>query len=225
MGLLWLAGASFYFYEPLAGMTNPPMEWGYPRTVAGFFEALSRGQYNKVVPTDIFHDFHHFVIELGMLVEGVADAFSWVYMFFAFLPLLFFFKMQKRERAWIVLVAGLYPFLGVLLTITLNPTPDRQIRRFGEDFLPPFTYAGGHYDRLWAGLDRGVYGHALPEVSALGTHGRCRGGAAAGVVQPQGCHRKNISWAWTATLAGAICRTGSARLLSKINTACPSLPI
>ena len=126
MGVLWVAGASFYFYEPLAGMTNPPMEWGYPRTVAGFFEALSRGQYNKVEPTDVFHDFHHFVIELGMLVENVADAFSWVYMFFALLPLFFLFKMQKRERAWIVLVAGLYPFLGVLLSICLNPTPDRQ---------------------------------------------------------------------------------------------------
>jgi tetratricopeptide (TPR) repeat protein len=137
MGLLWLAGASFYFYEPLAGMTNPPMEWGYPRTVAGFFEALSRGQYNKVVPTDIFHDFHHFVIELRMLVEGVADAFSWVYMFFAFLPLLFLFKMQKRERAWLVLVASLYPFLGVLLTITLNPTPDRQSADLVKTFFLP----------------------------------------------------------------------------------------
>jgi len=111
----------------LAGMTNPPMEWGYPRTVEGFWHALSRGQYDKVNPTDIFHDPRHFIIELGMLVEGVADAFSWVYMFFAFLPLLFLFKMQKRERAWIVLVAGLYPFLGVLLTITLSPTPDRQM--------------------------------------------------------------------------------------------------
>ncbi|MGP8199990.1 MAG: protein O-mannosyl-transferase family, partial [Limisphaerales bacterium] len=127
MGVLWLAGAAFYFYEPLAGMTNPPMEWGYPRTVEGFWHALSRGQYDKVNPTDIFRDPRHFLIELGMLVEGVADAFSWVYMFFAFLPLLFLFKMQKRERAWIVLVAGLYPFLGVLLTITLSPTPDRQM--------------------------------------------------------------------------------------------------
>jgi tetratricopeptide (TPR) repeat protein len=126
MGLLWLVGAGFYFYEPLAGMTNPPMEWGYPRTVAGFFEALSRGQYNKIDPTDIFKDPHHFFIELGMLVEGMADAFSWVYMFFALLPLLFLFKMQKRERAWIVLVAGLYPFLGVLLSICLNPSTDRQ---------------------------------------------------------------------------------------------------
>jgi tetratricopeptide (TPR) repeat protein len=126
MALLWAAGFSFYFYEPLAGMTNPPMEWGYPRTVAGFYEALSRGQYNKVVPTDVFHNFHLFVIELGMLVEGVAEAFNWVYMFFALLPLLFIFKLQKRERAWIVLVAGLYPFLGVLLSICLSPTPDRQ---------------------------------------------------------------------------------------------------
>jgi thioredoxin-like negative regulator of GroEL len=127
MGVLWLAGASFYFYEALAGMTNPPMEWGYPRTVDGFWHALTRGQYDKVNPTDIFHDPHHFLIELGMLVGGVADAFSWVYMFFAFLPLLFLFKMQKRERAWIVLIVALYPFLGVLLTITLSPTPDRQM--------------------------------------------------------------------------------------------------
>ena len=99
MGVLWLAGASFYFYEPLAGMTNPPMEWGYPRTVEGFWHALTRGQYDKVNPTDIFHDFHHFLIELGMLVEGVADAFSWVYMFFALLPLLFYLQnAETRAR-------------------------------------------------------------------------------------------------------------------------------
>ncbi len=44
MGFLWLLGASFYFYMPISGMTNPPMQWGYPRTVEGFFHALSRGQ-------------------------------------------------------------------------------------------------------------------------------------------------------------------------------------
>ncbi len=127
MGLVFCFGLAFYFYEPLAGMTNPPMEWGYPRTVEGFFHALTRGQYDKVNPTDIFRDPRHFLIELRMLVGGVADAFSWVYMFFALLPLFFIFKMQKRERAWIVLVAGIYPFLGVLLSITLSPTLDRQM--------------------------------------------------------------------------------------------------
>ena len=63
------SGLSFYFYEALAGMTNPPMEWGYPRTVEGFWHALTRGQYDKVSPTDIFSDPHRFFTELGMLVR------------------------------------------------------------------------------------------------------------------------------------------------------------
>jgi len=135
MGLVFAVGLSFYFYEALAGMTNPPMEWGYPRTVDGFFEALSRGQYNKVTPTDIFRDPYHFLIELVMLVQGVADAYSWVYMFFALLPLFFFFKMQRRERAWIGLVASIYPFLGILLSIFLSPTRDRQTADLVKTFF------------------------------------------------------------------------------------------
>ncbi len=126
MGLAWFAGAGFYFYEAISGMTNPPMEWGYPRTVEGFWHAISRGQYDKVNPTDVFHDFGHFLTELNMLVQGLAHAFSWVAMFFALLPFLFIFKMQKRERAWLITVGAIYPFLGVLLAVFLNPTRERQ---------------------------------------------------------------------------------------------------
>ena len=124
-GVMGLGGC-FYFYEAVSGMTNPPMEWGYPRTVEGFWHALSRGQYDKLNPTDIFSDPAHFMTELSMLVTGLADAYSWVAMFFALLPLFFLFKMQKRERAWIITVASIYPFLGVLLSIFLNPTRERQ---------------------------------------------------------------------------------------------------
>ena len=116
-----MAGASFYFYEAIAGMTNPPMEWGYPRTVEGFFHALTRGQYEKINPTNIIAHPEMFMVQLWLLVKGVADAFNWVYMFFALLPFLFFFKMQRRERNWLIAVAAIYPFLGVLLTIFLNP--------------------------------------------------------------------------------------------------------
>jgi len=126
MGLLWLAGASFYFYEAISGMTNPPMEWGYPRTVEGFFHALTRGQYDKMSPTNIIADPMMFVVQLKLLAKGIAEAFNWVYMFFALLPFLFFFKMKRREKNWIVTVAAVYPFLGVLLTIFLNPQKDRQ---------------------------------------------------------------------------------------------------
>jgi Flp pilus assembly protein TadD len=126
MGLLWTAGASFYFYEAIAGMTNPPMEWGYPRTVAGFFHALTRGQYDKINPTNIIADPKMFLVQLWLLAKGVAAAFNWVYMFFALLPFLFFLKMKRRERNWLITVAAIYPFLGVLLTIFLNPQKDRQ---------------------------------------------------------------------------------------------------
>ena len=71
---LWLLGACrFYFYEPLSGMTYPPMQWGYPRTVEGFFHALTRGQYEKSNPTDIFHDPMRFVSNSGCCCSGLAE--------------------------------------------------------------------------------------------------------------------------------------------------------
>src|SRR5206468_3993233 len=44
-GAMFVLGTTPYLYLPLASMTNPPMNWGYPRTVTGFFHVLTRGQY------------------------------------------------------------------------------------------------------------------------------------------------------------------------------------
>jgi tetratricopeptide (TPR) repeat protein len=125
LGCLWLLGISFFLYMPLAGMTNPPMQWGYPRTVEGFWHALSRGQYEQPNPTNLVTEPGRFVSQLGMLVSGVADEFTWVYMFLALVPFVFYLKMQRRERAWIIGLTAIYFFLGVFLVILLNPTPDR----------------------------------------------------------------------------------------------------
>ena len=51
MAIAFGLGAGFYLYMPLAGMTTPPMQWGYPRTIEGFKHALTRGQYEKGNPT------------------------------------------------------------------------------------------------------------------------------------------------------------------------------
>jgi tetratricopeptide (TPR) repeat protein len=125
-GVLWGLGVSFYFYEAIAGMTDPPMQWGYPRTVEGFFHALSRGQYEKANPTDVMHDPTRFIMQLGMLASGLAGSFSWVFLFVALLPFFFLLKMQKRERAWIIGLAAIYFCVGILLTVLMNTTPDRQ---------------------------------------------------------------------------------------------------
>ncbi len=135
MGLLWLAGASFFFYEPIAGMTNPPMQWGYPRTVEGFFHALSRGQYEKASPSDVIHDPGRFIMQLGILVGDVAGEFNWVLVFVALVPLLFFFKMQKRERSWITGLVAIYLCIGVLLMVLMNTSPDRQSAELNKVFF------------------------------------------------------------------------------------------
>jgi len=47
-------GLLVYAFMPLASETNPPMNWGYPRTWEGFVHAITRGQYEKISPTNIF---------------------------------------------------------------------------------------------------------------------------------------------------------------------------
>jgi tetratricopeptide (TPR) repeat protein len=123
--VLWCVGAAFYFYEPIAGMTNPPMQWGYPRTWEGFVHAFTRGQYEKVNPTDIFGDPGRFLTQLGMLASDIAGEYNWVLALVALIPLFFFLKVQKRERAWLTCLAGTYFCISVLLIILMNPSDDR----------------------------------------------------------------------------------------------------
>lgn len=125
LGVLWILGASFYLYMAVSGMTNPPMQWGYPRTVEGFFHALSRGQYEQPNPTNLLTEPVRFFGQVWMLIQGAADEYSWVYLFIALVPFLFLFRMQKRERAWLVGLAAMYFFLGVFLMVLFNPTPER----------------------------------------------------------------------------------------------------
>jgi tetratricopeptide (TPR) repeat protein len=134
-GLCWIAGASFYFYMPLAGMTNPPMEWGYPRTVEGFFHAFTRGQYEKTNPTNVFGDPLRFLTQLMMLGRGIIEEFNWVYAFIALVPFLFFSKLHKRERAWLIGLGAIYLCLGVLLLILLNPPPDKAAQQLVRVFF------------------------------------------------------------------------------------------
>ena len=136
-GGLWIAGAAFYLYMPLAGMSTPPMQWGYPRTVEGFMHALTRGQYEKTNPTDFFTlaGWGRFFSQLGLVGEGIVDEYNWVYSFLAIIPFLFYFRMQKRERAWMIGLSAIYVCLSVLLVILLNPSLDRQARDLTKVFF------------------------------------------------------------------------------------------
>jgi len=135
MGLMWVVGVSVYFYEPISGMTDPPMQWGYPRTVEGFFHALSRGQYESVTGTHIFADPKMFAFQLWYIVQGLSESFSWVYMFIGLLPFAFLLKMHKRERSWIIGLTAIYFCLSVLLVILIDVTPDRSSTDLNKVFF------------------------------------------------------------------------------------------
>jgi tetratricopeptide (TPR) repeat protein len=134
-GFLWFAGTLFYFYEPIAGMTNPPMQWGYPRTLEGFIHAFTRGQYGNVSPTDIFGDPGRFFMQLGLLIGDVAREYSWVAILVAAVPLFYLHKVKKRERAWLICLVATYLCIGVLLLILMNPSADRQSAELHQVFF------------------------------------------------------------------------------------------
>ena len=126
MGALFGVGMLFYMYMPLASMTNPPLNWGYPRTELGFWHAFTRGQYDKTNPVNPFS--FKFIDQVSMLIGGAIEEFNFINLMIGLLPFVFYKRMLKRDRAWIVGLTAIYVFLAFLLLILLNPGTDKQAR-------------------------------------------------------------------------------------------------
>jgi tetratricopeptide (TPR) repeat protein len=129
----FVLGVAFYFYMPLTSMTNPPLNWGYPRTEAGFWHALLRGQYDKTSPVNPFSG--KFISQLGMYISGAIEEYNFVNLMIGLLPFFFYKRMLKRDRAWVVGLSAIYLFLAFLLLILLNPNTDRQNREQSRVFF------------------------------------------------------------------------------------------
>lgn len=138
-GGAWVVGAAFYLYMALASMSNPPLNWGYPRTVAGFFHAFQRGQYERIHPTigqdGLFGDLGRYFYQIANYIGGTLEEFNLVYVLIGLVPLFFIAKMQKRERAWMIGLIAFYFMLSVFLLNLLNPAPDRQSRDLNRVFF------------------------------------------------------------------------------------------
>jgi tetratricopeptide (TPR) repeat protein len=143
-GLAFGAGMAFYLYMALAGMSNPPMQWGYPRTLEGFIHAFTRGQYEKISPTSggtgpFFEQVGNFIgtytKQFLMYLDGLDNEFNLVCVLIAVGTFLFYRQMQKRERGWLIGLVGIFICLGPLLVFLLNPPPDRQARELIRVFF------------------------------------------------------------------------------------------
>lgn len=125
-------GALFYLFMPVTSMANPPMNWGYPRTVAGFFHALTRGQYERIHPTvgtgttgwEVLSSFMMRVAgQFKMLIEGTLQELNPLYLLFIPLAVLAFLALRRNKNpdvAWLrtgSLAAGVWTAVSLVLVM------------------------------------------------------------------------------------------------------------
>jgi hypothetical protein len=133
---LFLLGVSAYFLLPIFSMTNPPMDWGYPRTAEGFFHLITRGQYEQISPTD---SFTRLVEQLGIYSRIAVDEFGLPYLLAAVVPFCLLHKILSPARKWLIGLLVVWLFVSILMLVGLNTSPDRQ----SVDEVKPF-FAASH---------------------------------------------------------------------------------
>lgn len=119
-------GVSFYLYMPVSSEQNPPMNWGYARTPEGFRHAITRGQYERIQPAQIFADPGLFLQQLGTYFRDLRRQFTATLALLGIVPFLFLHRIGRRGIAWLLTTLVSFFFLSIVLVIFLNPSLDIQ---------------------------------------------------------------------------------------------------
>jgi hypothetical protein len=158
-GVLFLIGLGFYLYLPVASMTTPPVNWGYPRTAEGFFHVLTRGQYESYHPT---HELGRFVGQLWIVAKDTGEGFGWLYLVFAALPFGLLRRTDGCARHWLLGLTAAFVCVGPLMVGLLNPSEDRAT----VDLIPPYFSAMYVILALFTGLGLMVTGSMAAKIQS-----------------------------------------------------------
>ncbi len=150
----FLLGLSLYFYLPIASMTNPPINWAYPRTVEGFFHTVTRGQYEKAIPTS---NLWPFLEQIRWYFATAGKEFGWPYLLLCLIPFCFLHRVAASLCRWILGLLAAYVSVAFLMLAILNPSPDRQTWELSK------TYFSASYVvlALWMGYGLVILGARL----------------------------------------------------------------
>jgi len=135
-GALFFTGVSAYFLLPIFSMTTPPMNWGYPRIVEGFFHVVNRGQFDALDPTD---NFARLMTQLGIYARIAVNEFGVVYLFPAAMPFLLLHKIPPPTRKWLVGLLVAWFSVSLLMLVGLGPGSDKA----SVEVIKPF-FAASH---------------------------------------------------------------------------------
>jgi hypothetical protein len=123
--LLSISGLFLYFYLPIASMTNPPANWGYARTVEGFFNLIRRGQFERLTPMDVIGEFSRYLEAIGQYCRETIRTIGWPYSLPWLSLFLFFWKIRGRAKSWLLGLGVCLLSLSLLVLLVLNPPTDR----------------------------------------------------------------------------------------------------
>jgi hypothetical protein len=115
-------GLGFSFYSAIASMTNPPMNWGYPRTVEGFFHTIEHGQYENLHSTD---DWNRYRLQFRLYWSYVCHDYGRIYLLPAAVPFMMLHRMRPHERRWMFGLLSFFLCMSFFLLAILNPGDDR----------------------------------------------------------------------------------------------------
>lgn len=122
--LVMLVGLSFYLYMPFSSEQNPPINWGYPRTWQGFMHAITRGQYERVKIAHVFTPL--FLQQVGTYLMDLRSQFYGPIAALAVIPVLFCWKVGKKNIAWLATTLIAFLSVGIVFMILQNPKTDIQ---------------------------------------------------------------------------------------------------
>ena len=143
-GGMFLLGLGAYLYEPIASMTNPPVNWAYARTAEGFIHLLTRGQYEKLQPTA---QWARFLEQLQTCTDVTLTKFGLLYVLVALIPFCYLRQLSGLGRQWMLGLFAVYVSLALFLPMVLNPSHDRSSREFFVVF-----YSASHLVlAIWTG--------------------------------------------------------------------------
>ncbi|HEY0455006.1 MAG TPA: DUF2723 domain-containing protein [Verrucomicrobiae bacterium] len=128
----FLLGLALYLYVPVSSMTNPPLTWGYPRTVTGFFHVLTRGQFERLSPASTWH------YAISSATAYAINTWEDMGTFYLFASAIIFFRIRKvsdKGKRWMAALVAVCLCLGPLLVLVVNPSTDWQSRQYHEVFI------------------------------------------------------------------------------------------
>ncbi len=105
------AGVAFYGYMAVAGDELPPLNWGYPRTWEGFKHALTRGQYEQIIPESVFTS--KFIRQLATYFIDLRTQFTLALAPWALVPFASWTARWRRRRDGAAMAADLLPLAAL----------------------------------------------------------------------------------------------------------------